>query len=136
MRALATVRAEAKMLCMRMLALAVALLVTACAPHLDRRVYLSSLVGVPEAEVVRQIGVPTRTYETSGHKFLAYTEQRADYIAGGPFFFGGGFGGGFYGPRFGYAAFPPQVIERVCETTFDIAEGRVLTWSLRGNACG
>lgn len=118
---------------MRTTILAVALLATACAPGFDRRAYLSSLVGAPEAEVVRQMGVPSRTYETGGHKFLAYSEQRVDFVAGGPFFFGGA---GFYGSRFGYGAFTPQVVERVCETTFDVAEGRVVTWALRGNACG
>ncbi len=118
---------------MRIAVLALLLLTAACTTGVDRRTFLNTLIGAPETEVVRQMGVPSRTYETGGHKYLAYSEQRADYIAGGPFLFGAGF---YYGPRFGYAAFPPQVIERVCETTFDIAEGRVLTWALRGNACG
>ena len=125
---------------MRTAALAVALLTAACAQGMDRRAYLNTLIGTPEAEAVRQLGVPSRTYETGGHKFLAYTEQRADYI-GSPIMFGAGFGAGFYGPRFGYAGFGPTVfgptvIERVCETTLDITEGRVATWQLRGNACG
>ena len=67
-----------------------------------------------------------------GHKYLAYAEERSEVIAGGPFVFGGG----FYGSRFGYfGGLPTEVIRRGCETTFDVADGRVLTWALRGNAC-
>ena len=28
-----------------------------------------------------------------------------------------------------------SVVERGCETTFELAGGRVASWSLRGNAC-
>jgi hypothetical protein len=31
---------------------------------------------------------------------------------------------------------PPQPIERWCETTFQVAEGMVRSFTLRGNACG
>ena len=104
----------------------------ACAPAFDRPAFLSTLVGQPEAEVVRRLGVPSRTYEAGGRKFLAYVERRTDATPGGPFF--GGFG--YFGSGFGYyGAFPPQVIERGCETTFEVAEGRVLTFALRGNSC-
>lgn len=108
-----------------------------CAPAFDRPAFLATLVGQPEAEVVRRLGVPSRTYEADGRKFLAYSERRSELIGGGPFFGGfGAFGSGFGGPGFGYsAAFPTQVIERDCETTFEVGAGRVLAWSLRGNAC-
>ena len=32
--------------------------------------------------------------------------------------------------------FPPDVIQLVCETTFEIVAGRVHGYQLRGNACG
>ena len=115
-------------------------LLTACAPGVDRRAYLATFVGQPETEVVRQLGVPSRTFDSGGHKFLAYLEQRgATAISGGPFLFGGyGYGYGF-GPRFGYGyggAFPTYVTERTCETTFEVAGDRVVSWALRGNSCG
>lgn len=107
-------------------------LLAACGPSFDRPAFLSKLVGQPEAEVVRRLGVPSRTYETNGRKFLAYVERRADVIASPPLF--AGFG--YYGAGSGfYSAFPPQIVERGCETTFEVGDGRVLTWSLRGNAC-
>jgi hypothetical protein len=118
---------------MRTLCLAALLALSACAQGPSRQQVLAGLIGAPETEVVRVMGIPTRTFETGGHKFLGYLERRADYIPAGPFFWGGS---GWYGGGFGYAAFPPQVIERACETTFDLVGNRVVTYSLRGNACG
>ncbi len=104
-----------------------------CAPAFDRPAFLATLVGQPETELVRRLGVPSRTYETGGHKFLAYSERRSEVIGGGPFFGGFGFGSGL-GLGYG-AAFPSEVIEQTCETTFEVGNGRVLAWSLRGDAC-
>ena len=92
-----------------------------------------TLVGQPETELVRQLGVPSRTYDAGGRRFIAYSERRTDIYGGGPFF--GGFG--YFGAGYGlYGAFPAQVVERGCETTFEVGEGRVVSWALRGNACG
>ena len=38
---------------------------------------------------------------------------------------------GWYG-----GGFPPEVVKRVCETTFAVTDGIVRSYSLRGNACG
>ena len=43
--------------------------------------------------------------------------------------------GGYWGGGFGYSALPAEIVARQCETTFEIANDRVLTWSLHGNAC-
>ena len=94
-----------------------------------RQAYVNSLVGQPEAVLVQQMGVPSRTYETTGVKYLAYDERRVDLVPSVPSyspFFTGWYGGGF----------PPQAIELQCETTFEVAEGTVKTFTLRGNACG
>lgn len=116
----------------RVLPLLLAAVLAGCAPAFDRPAFLATLVGQPEAEVVRRLGVPSRTFETGGSKFLAYSERRSDLIRGGPFV--GGFG--TFGLGLGYyGAFPPEIIERDCETTFEVGDGRVLAWSLRGNAC-
>lgn len=97
-----------------------------------RRAYLDSFVGRPEQELVRQFGVPTRTYETGGQKFLAYDDRRLDIIPD-PLLVGG-FGGPFFG-YYGSWGYPPLVVERGCETTFEVAGGRVQGWRLRGNGC-
>jgi hypothetical protein len=94
-----------------------------------RQAYLNGFVGQPEAAVVQQMGVPSRTIETGGVKYLAYDEHKVDIVPSFPTYgptFMGGYGGGF----------PPQVVEWRCETTFEVAGGTVRAYTLRGNACG
>ena len=119
--------------------IAAPVLLGACVSGPDRGQVLNSLIGQPETTAVQVLGVPSRTYEAEGHKFLAYTEQRSQVIDRGPFLFGGfggfGYGPGF-GPGFGYGGFfPSEVVVRGCETTLDVVGGVVRTWALRGNAC-
>lgn len=100
-----------------------------CANQLAaRQAYLSQFIGQPDSAVVQAMGVPTRTYETGGVKYIAYNEHRIDVIPAGP----------TYAPYFmgWYNAFPPQVIEFTCETTFEVVDGKVRSFNLRGNACG
>jgi hypothetical protein len=92
----------------------------------ERRAQLAPLIGRGEAELVQTLGVPTRTYETGGAKFLAYEERRIDFAPS--------FGPYPYGPPFGFNH--PQVLNLVCETTFSVSRGVVTTYILRGNACG
>lgn len=111
-----------------------ALALAACVNYgAQRRAFLTSLIGQPEAAAVQALGVPTRTYETGGVKFLAYDERRLDVIPGGPFFGGYGVWGAGFG---GFYDFPTEVIERGCETTLEVANGRVRSWTLRGSLCG
>jgi len=105
-------------------------LVVSCGDQLAaRRAYLSGFVGQPELAVVQQMGVPSRSYQAGGVKYLAYDENRIDVIPSSPAyspFYTGWYGGGF----------PPQVVDLRCETTFEVAEGTVRAFTLRGNACG
>ncbi|CAH2604182.1 conserved protein of unknown function [Rhodovastum atsumiense] len=99
----------------------------------ERQAFLASLIGKTEPELVQVIGVPTRAIDTGGQRFLAYTETRLDVIPGpGPIPWGRP---GWYGP-WGYGGFPTEIVARVCETTFEIVDGRVRSYQLRGNACG
>jgi hypothetical protein len=64
-------------------------------------------------------------------KYLAYDENRVDILPGAP---SRGYGApylGWYG-----GAFPPQVVNLTCETTFSVSDGVVRAYNLRGNACG
>ncbi|MGC1408616.1 MAG: hypothetical protein WA864_06705 [Acetobacteraceae bacterium] len=105
-------------------------LMAGCADQLAaRQAYLSRFVGQPEDMLVQQMGVPARTYETTGVKYLAYNERQVDIVPAFPSygpFFTGWYGGGF----------PPQVIDLQCETTFEVSAGTVRSFTLRGNACG
>jgi hypothetical protein len=115
---------------MRRATLSAAIALAGCTNQLaQRQAYLSQFVGQPESALVQQMGVPTRSYETGGVKYLAYDEHRIDIIPGSPVvapFYYGWYGGGF----------PPQVIELTCETTFEVTAGTVKAFTLRGNACG
>lgn len=94
----------------------------------ERQAELARWIGKPETALVGAVGVPTRTYEAGGMKFLTYDDQRVEILPGspgigpGPFRYGGGI--------------PPTATTLVCETTFTIEAGIVRAFSLRGNACG
>jgi hypothetical protein len=110
-----------------------ALLLAGCVNQLaQRQAFLSQFIGHPDSELVQQVGVPTRTYETDGVKYLAYDESRVQIVPAvppygpGPWWAYGSYGGGF----------PPQVINLSCETTFAITGGVVKSYALHGNACG
>jgi hypothetical protein len=94
----------------------------------QKQAELAKWVGKPETDLVGLMGVPTRTYETGGMKFLTYDDRQAEIIPGPP----------YYGPTpFWYGgAFPSSVVTRECDTTFTVTDGIVRAFSLRGNACG
>ncbi len=102
---------------------------------------LNALVGKSETDLVRARGVPSKTYETGGLKFMAYDMHRIDSLPGDagfyPGFGYGGFGyGGFGGFGYGgFGGFGPEIVQRDCSTTFELRGGIVQRWSLRGNDC-
>ena len=113
---------------MRFALAACALLLAACDPYaLQRRqAATAAWVGRSEAELVRGLGVPTRTFEADGRRFLAYTEGSTQIVQPFepwyPFGYRGYYGGGF----------PAEVVQRVCETTFEVAGSRVTGVHLAG----
>ena len=99
-----------------------------------RQSELARWVGQPEGQLIDFMGVPDKSYETGGVKYLAYAENRVEVIPSTQSYpFGPPFGApyGWYG-----GGFPAQAINLSCETTFAIAGGVVRSFSLRGNACG
>ena len=117
---------------MRRLVVALALVLAACADpaaiarHTAR---MNAYVGLSETELVRQLGVPSRSVDSDGHRFLAYSTSQVDIWPSSPFMgfrhYGYGYGGGF----------PPQVVQWRCDTTFELVAGQVISWSQRGNNC-
>ncbi len=95
-----------------------------------RQAQLNQWVGRPETDLVGTMGVPTRTYEAGGMKFLTYDDRRVEIVPGSPYFGPGPFWYGYGG------GFPPTATTLECDTTFTIASGTVRAFSLRGNACG
>jgi hypothetical protein len=120
-------------------ALAMLLSLAGCAyPNPAHVAALNALVGKSETDLVRAYGVPVRTYATGGEKFLSYSMSRIETIPGDPGFYPYGFGFG-YGYGFGgfgaVGGFPPEIVQRDCTTTFELKDGIVLHWTLRGNDC-
>jgi len=98
----------------------------ACADESAARMAaLNHFVGQPEQTLLLDMGVPTRSYDADGTRFLAYDERRVEFIPGVP-------GVGIWSA----GAVPAQRIEFWCETTFQVAQGVVQSFILRGNACG
>jgi hypothetical protein len=95
----------------------------------QRDAYLSQFIGQPESTLVQAMGVPARSIEAGGVKYLAYSEHKIDVVPGTPIY--GPWPYGWYG-----GGLPPQVVEWNCETTFAVADGKVTNYTLRGNACG
>jgi hypothetical protein len=101
-------------------------------PLAQREAFLNQFIGHPEQELVQRLGVPNRSYETGGVKYLAYVDSRIALVppvpAWGP--------GPWWADGWNGTALPPQAVELRCETTFEVAGGVVKTYTLRGNACG
>ena len=99
---------------------------------------LNALVGRTEPDLLRSYGVPTRTYDTSGLRFVSYQMSRIESVPGDGFGYGafgyGGFGYGGFGYG-GFGGFGPEIIQRDCTTTFELQNHIVRSYSLRGNDC-
>lgn len=88
---------------------------------------LDSMIGKQAVDVVRTFGVPTRQFKSGDHTFLAYVNQQTDYSTpmGGWGYGGWGYGGGF----------PTTAYTYTCQTTFELVNGVVSAWTMRGDGC-
>ena len=125
---------------MRRAALLIALLPAACAqgPTLDQR--LSTFIGRPEGDPVAQFGVPARVHEADGRRFLQY-EQRRTVAFTEPGLYQPWYGPwhgpryGPWGPRMTYVPAPPSYAVFGCDITFALRQGRVESFTFRGEGC-
>ncbi|CAH0267007.1 hypothetical protein [Roseomonas sp. CECT 9278] len=101
------------------LALGSALLVQGCATRQGFEARMGRYVGQPEADLVASLGVPVRSFQAGNRSFLQYERRMvtADVLPGW------GWGGGV------------SVQTWQCDTTFEIVEGRVVSFTSRGNDC-
>lgn len=101
----------------------------------DRAANLDTLVGQPEALVLKVMGAPDRRFDAAGHRFLEYVEREPASFAGYDMYDGYGRYGRLGYRRLGFEA-DPKLYERGCETTIQIDQGRVAAYRLWGNYCG
>jgi hypothetical protein len=105
------------------------LLLAGCAagPGIEAR--LAPFVGRTEAELVAGLGVPNRTYDVEGLRFLQYEERRQVLHQLDP----------YWGRPYGrFAPLPlaaPVLLTRSCDVTFTLRQGRVEGFAIRGDDC-
>jgi hypothetical protein len=110
------------------------LILTACATTANYEKILNTWVGEDELNLVRKWGPPQQSYETSGHRFLVYTNDQNVFIPGqAPTYQTNVIGNTAYTSSYGGT--PATNINYTCTTTFEVADGKILTWSYRGNNC-
>jgi hypothetical protein len=108
-----------------------------CATQPSLQSRMAAYIGDSPQALVQSLGVPDKQITVNGVQYFAYVRHREeiepnDLAFGGPFgpFYGPYYGGGFYN-----VAFPQQVQEYSCETTFLLKDERVFNFTLRGNDC-
>ncbi|PHK93351.1 hypothetical protein CR162_19000 [Pseudoroseomonas rhizosphaerae] len=95
-------------------------------PTLEQR--LSTFINRSEAELVARLGVPVRTYETGGRRFLQFEERQTVLVPGDPW------GYGYYGYRRPWHT-PSSYAVVQCDMTFAIRNDRVESFTARGQGC-
>jgi hypothetical protein len=105
------------------------LLLAGCAtgPSLETR--LAATIGQSELQVVETFGVPNRTYDTGGLRFLQYEERRQVLHQLNPYW---GYPYGRFAP---YSLGGPVLLTRSCDITFTLKDSRVQSFTTRGDDC-
>lgn len=129
------------------------LLMAGCASTKGYEQTLQTWVGSSEASLVRKWGIPAHVYKSGGEKYLAYNSSRNVYIPGtSPTYHTTyspgtatttGYGSSTYNTTYSggsattraYGGSAPRNINYQCATTFEISNGRVSSWSYKGNNC-
>jgi len=113
---------------------AVSLALAGCATTVNYERILSSWVGSTELDLVRQWGPPQQSYEAGGSKFLVYSSSRNLYLPGTvPTYTTTVVGNTAYTTSSGGT--PAQNIGFSCQTTFEVAGKRIVSWRWQGNDC-
>ena len=119
---------------LRFLLIASLVILLGCATTANYEKMLNSWVGAPELDLVRRWGPPIQSYETSGRKFLVYSNSRNIFLPGtAPTYTTTVIGNTAYTNRVGGT--PAQNIGLSCQTTFEIFQERVVSWRYEGNDC-
>ena len=109
--------------------------IAACARGVDPR--LTALVGQSEADVVRQLGVPTKVSDANGRRYMTYDSQSLGFAYNQP----QAAPWGTYQPlgydatRMSGSGIDTRFVPRACDTTFEIEQGRVRSVSQSGDGC-
>ena len=100
-------------------ALSGALLLLGCATRAGFEQRMNAFVGQPEVALVQALGVPARSFELENRRFIQYERHRVMAES----YPGWGWRGGV----------DVQALD--CSATFEIVDGKVASFSSRGNDC-
>lgn len=122
--------------------MAVALVMSGCATTAGYEKLLNEWLGKEESSLVSSWGPPQGLYVSpDGHRILTYVDERTLVIPGytapsTTYVTGQSFGNTFSGiaTTYNYSV-PPSAMQFRCQTNFTIREGRVVSWSYKGNRC-
>lgn len=118
----------------RLSLLIIMLTLSGCATEAKYQEILRGWVGQDELSLVRGWGPPARSYEAGGHKFLEYSREGNMYLPGtAPTYQTSVYGNTAYTNTYGGT--PAMNIALSCITTFEIAEGKIVGGTWRGNNC-
>ncbi|MGD9617651.1 MAG: hypothetical protein AB7H90_20040 [Alphaproteobacteria bacterium] len=84
---------------------------------------MSAFLGRPEVDVIAALGVPTRSAEAGGLRFIEYEHRRIVGWTGRNWHWGSPYLGGDY------------IETRECRLTFTLRDSRVVHFDSRGNDC-
>lgn len=105
-------------------------------PSLQSR--MAAYTGSSGEALVQSLGVPDKQISLNGVQYLAYVREQTTVMTPPPLFLGGFGYGGFYRPYGGgffAAGLPATVTVWRCEITFILHADKVVSFTLRGNAC-
>lgn len=110
------------------------LLISGCATTEGYRKIIASWVGSTEIDLIRNWGAPQHSYQSEDSNFIVYNSFRSVYIPGTtPTYTTTVIGNTAYTNTTGGS--PAQNLQYSCETTFEIKDKKVVSWSFRGNDC-
>lgn len=105
-----------------------------CATTAKYEKVLNSWIGADELSLVRKWGPPQQTYESGGRKFLTYVSGRNVYVPGtAPSYTTTVIGNTVYTNPVGGS--PGYSVQKQCNTTFEVENGKILSWRWQGNDC-
>lgn len=119
---------------MKKISLLLIVALTGCATTGGYERKLASFNGATELDLVRSWGAPQRIYEADGRKFLTYSSSRIISAPGmAPNYTMSMIGSTAYINRVG--GYGGMTASRSCQTTFELENGRVVSYQYDGNDC-
>lgn len=114
--------------------LLIVVFISGCASTEKYETMLKSWVGAEEVDLVRAWGPPRQVYESGGRKFITYSASRNVFIPGAaPTYTTTYIGNQAYTTPVG--GYPASNVTVACTTTFELSDGRIVSWRWEGNGC-